>query len=107
MASESLKGSEELTISAKSITDQERLVDCDGRLRTFPYGNRNKEDAARHVASNIHAGNAAFFRIGINDDAAFCTAFAAERYPIRTIELDGRVGIARCTAKIRNPGTVL
>ena len=58
---------------AKSVTAQERLVDRDGRLRAFRYRYRHKKDVARHVAGNIHARDTAFFRVGIDYDAPFCT----------------------------------
>jgi hypothetical protein len=41
---------------AKRIAPQRDLVDCDGRLRAFPYGNRDKKDVARHITCNIPPG---------------------------------------------------
>jgi hypothetical protein len=62
------------------VAAQERLVDCDGRLRAFRYGYRDKKDVARHVTGNIQAGNAAFFRIEVNYDAPFLITFATETF---------------------------
>ena len=78
--SDDIHPSERMDLFAEPVAEQERLVDCDGRLRAFPYGNRDKKDVARHVTGNIHARNAAFFRIGVNYDASFRITFATKTF---------------------------
>jgi hypothetical protein len=81
LASQGGKGSERLTISlTKPVTTQASLVNRNGRLRAFRNGYSHKEDVTRHVARNIYAGNATFFRVGINYDAPFRITFAAEAF---------------------------
>jgi len=65
---------------AKSVTPQERLVDCNGGLSAFSYGDRDKKDVARHITCNIDTGNAAFFGVRIDDDASFFITRAPETF---------------------------
>ena len=74
--SDDIHPSERMDLFAEPVAEQQRLVDCDARLRAFA----DSKDVSRHVAGNINAGNAAFLRIGVNYHAPFCITFATKTF---------------------------
>ena len=78
--SDDIHPSERMDLFAEPVAEQQRLVDCDARLRAFADSYRDKKDVSRHVAGNINAGNAAFLRIGVNYHAPFRITFATKTF---------------------------
>ena len=72
------KAEKEGSLFAKPVATQKRLVDGDGGLCAFRYGDRDKKDVARHITRDINAGNAAFLRGGINEHTPFLITLAAQ-----------------------------
>ena len=66
------------SLFAKPVATQKRLIDRDGGLCAFRYGDSDKKDVTRHVTRDINAGNAAFLRGGINDHTPFLITLAAQ-----------------------------
>ena len=65
-------------LSRKIRRGEERLVDGDGRLRSFRDGCCDKKNVARHVAGNIYAGDTSLLCISVHHDATLRIPLAAK-----------------------------